>query len=103
MTLRDELEALDPNRIMAALDGAFDKCTSFDETGTLVDQLVDQFPALSGLIYRLEARIVEETDDEQAHRHVVYGGVFVLLGLIEYANSQLLRIQFPDAPEPSDW
>jgi hypothetical protein len=46
------------------LAAAFDKCTSFEETGVMVDQLADDFPALAGLSERLRIRMREELEDE---------------------------------------
>jgi hypothetical protein len=54
-----------------------------------------------GLVARLRARIGEELDDEAACRHVVLGGVLVLLALVEHATTEDLRTQFPDLPDTS--
>ena len=98
MGLRRELERLEPGRGEAAFDGAFDKCTSFEETGVMVDRLTDDFPALAALLERLRYRITEEVADEQARTWAVLGGALSLLALVEYANVEDLRHQFPDAP-----
>lgn len=99
MSLREELEGLDRARVEAAFDGAFDKSTSFEESGVMVDQLADNFRALVGLLDRLRARIGEELADEQARNHAVLGGALVLLGLVEHATAETLRAQFPDVPD----
>ena len=98
MSLRRELDGLDRARVEAAFDGAFDKCTSFEETGVMVDQLADEFPALAGLLVRLEARIGDELTGETARRHAVLGGALILLALAEHAKAEDMRHQFPDAP-----
>jgi hypothetical protein len=98
MGLRRELEGLDPARIEAAFDGAFDKCTSFEETGVMVDRLADAFPALACLLDRLGARIGEEQADEQARTQAVLGGALVLLSMVEYIQAEAMRLQFPDTP-----
>ena len=99
MALRRELQGLDRIRVEAAFDGAFDKCISCEETGVMVDQLADGFPALAGLVDRLRARIGEELADERARTHAVLGGVLVLLGLAQHASAEEMRLQFPDAPD----
>lgn len=93
------LADLDPARMGVAFDGAFDKCTSFEETGVMVDQLANQFPGLVELVNRLQIRVIEELDDESAQTHAVLGGAMVLLALIDYATTQELRTRFPDLPE----
>ena len=99
MSLRQELEALHPGRAEAAFDGAFDKCTSFEETRVMVDRLADDFAALAAMLERLRARIADEVADEQARAHVVLGGVLVLLALVEHATAESMRTQFPDMPD----
>jgi hypothetical protein len=47
------LQALDPRHAANALDGAFDKRTNFNETGVMVDALVDDYPALASIVSRL--------------------------------------------------
>lgn len=83
----------------AAFDGAFDKSTSFEETGVMVDLLADDFPALAGLLDRLRTRIGEELTDEVACTHAVLGGTLVLVGLVEYVQADSFRAQFPDVPD----
>jgi hypothetical protein len=97
MSLRRELEALDRSRVEAAFDGAFDKCTSFEESGVMVDRLADDFPALAALVERLQARIAEEVDDHRAGIHVTLGAALVLLALVEHVQAEDMRLQFPDA------
>lgn len=87
---------------MAAFDGAFDKFTSFEETGVMVDVLVEDYPGLEALLGRLRSRISEELHDELPRRHVVLGGAVVLLALIEYARAEDMRRQFPDATTRQD-
>lgn len=103
MSLRRALAALDRGRVERCFEGAFDKCTSFEETGVMIDALADNFPALVGLVERLRVRIGDELDDEAARTHVVLGGVLVLLGLMELAITDDLLTQFPDLPDRSTW
>ena len=71
MSLRRALAELDPIGLATAFD------TSFDETGIMVDRLADGFRALAGLTDRLQVRIREELDDEEARTHATLGAVLV--------------------------
>jgi hypothetical protein len=98
MTLRRELTSLNPSLMEVAFDGAFDKCASFDESGVMVDQLADDFPALAALVRRMQARIGEELAGEASRAYVVLGGALALMALVEHAHAVEMRLQFPDAP-----
>jgi hypothetical protein len=99
VTLRDELDALDAARFCAAFDGVFDKCTSFEETGVMVDLLAEGFPAADALISHLRLRVAEELDDETARLYCVLGAALVLLTFDDCARTEQLRRQFPDVSQ----
>jgi hypothetical protein len=90
------LQALDPGHAANALDGAFDKCTNFNETGVMVDALVDDYPALASIVSRLAVRLEEELRDDASRDLVVMGCAFGLLSLVEYGHAEEMRRTFGD-------
>ena len=97
--LRSVLTSLDPLALQESFDGAFDKCTSFEEAGVMVDHLADDFPALAALLDRLRQRVGEEVEDDASRTRVVLGGTLVLLGLVEHVQVRELAERFPDTSE----
>lgn len=95
-TLR-ALAALDASAARDALAGVFDKLTSFEEAGVMVDELADGFSALSAVTTELAVRIGEETDDEHVRKHMVLGCAIGLLALVQYGHAEQMRRQFGDA------
>ncbi len=96
LTVTSALAALDPARAAAALDGTFDKCTSFDETGVMIDALVDDYPALAAIVSRLAERGGEELTDDASRELLVMGCALGLLSLVEYGHAERMRHSFDD-------
>ena len=94
------LQGLDPALAVAAFDGAFDKLSSFDESGVMVAEFTDGFPALAAIAEQLALRVHEEIADPAGQSHVVTGCVVGFLTLIEYGHTESMRFRFGDPLGP---
>lgn len=74
--------------------------TSFQESGVMVDEFAESFPALAAISLRLAERVGEEIADETGQAHVVMGCVVGFLTLIENGHTETMRHQFDDPLEP---
>lgn len=88
---RRVLAVLDADRARAALDGVFDKLTSGEEAGVMVDGLADDYPGLAAIVNQVALRIDEEAPDADAARHIAWGCALGMLAVIQYGQAEELR------------